>query len=455
VGPMIDEFTSPATWATKRLPQEGRGAPRYEVRDEFMTEWYMSQVPQVFIHRKYPSRLLSPEAFNLAVKPFSNVEDTARLLADRFPVQANGVAYRPHRDGQGAQILTVDGERLINTFRPSTTKSAAGDIGHFLEFMAHLVPDEIECHHVKQWCATLIARPEIRMQYALLLISETQGVGKTTLASSILAPLVGWWNVSCPTEQQITGSKFNGWSAHKRLAIISEIYSGQSRKCYDGLKAVITDDMVEVEQKYREPYKVENFVHIIASSNSMQALHLDAEDRRFLVPRVTEQKKPSEYWKSLNAWLNNGGLAIIAFWADGYVKQHGPVEKGSPPPATTAKDQVIAEARSEGARMVYDLAQTIIEQGEKVVLRLDEVREFVAQARGMNLGDMRLEKQLTLRKALIAGGMKQLPSTKAQDRRIAISGRPTEVVATFDVEPGTNWAQISVFHRKPGDLIEM
>ena len=36
------------------------------------------------------------------------------------------------------------------------------------------------------------------MLYGLLLVSETQGVGKTTLGERILAPLVGWHNVSVP-----------------------------------------------------------------------------------------------------------------------------------------------------------------------------------------------------------------------------------------------------------------
>jgi hypothetical protein len=80
---------------------------------------------------------------------------------------------------------------------------------------------------VLKWCATLIARPSIRMGYGLLLISEQQGIGKTTLGAHILAPLVGLHNTSFPGENDIT-SAFNEWVAHKRLAVISEIYSGSS-----------------------------------------------------------------------------------------------------------------------------------------------------------------------------------------------------------------------------------
>jgi len=55
--------------------------------------------------------------------------------------------------------------------------------------------DRIE---LMRWCATLIARPDIKMNYGVLLISETQGVGKSTLGEKILAPLIGKLNASFP-----------------------------------------------------------------------------------------------------------------------------------------------------------------------------------------------------------------------------------------------------------------
>ena len=100
-----------------------------------------------------------------------------------------------------------------------------------------------------RWCATLIARPDIRMQYGVLLISETQGVGKGTLGEKILLPLVGKHNVVVPSEKVVTG-KFTGWVAHKRLAVVHEIYAGYSSKAYDELKSIITDQYIEVEMKF-------------------------------------------------------------------------------------------------------------------------------------------------------------------------------------------------------------
>lgn len=53
------------------------------------------------------------------------------------------------------------------------------------------------------------------------------------MGADILAPCIGEWNTSFPDEQKITDNSFNGWIAHKRLAVVQEIYAGQSSKAYN------------------------------------------------------------------------------------------------------------------------------------------------------------------------------------------------------------------------------
>ena len=157
-----------------------------------------------------------------------------------------------------------------------------GDAARWHDFLRRLFPVAADRHEVERWCATFIARPDIRILYSMLLISLTHGVGKTTLGT-ILARLAGMWNVSHPNETAVCNTQFNSWKAHKRLAIVNEIYSGHSRAAYDKLKETITDDKVYVKEKNVPAYDIENWVHIFACSNSLKALHLDDEDRRWLV----------------------------------------------------------------------------------------------------------------------------------------------------------------------------
>ena len=96
-------------------------------------------------------------------------------------------------------------------------------------------------------------------------------------------PLIGDWNVSVPSEKEIVDSSFNSWIAHKRLAIVHEIYAGHSLTAYNRLKSVITDKEVRVNKKFIPEYEIEVAIHVFACSNSLRALKLDDTDRRWLV----------------------------------------------------------------------------------------------------------------------------------------------------------------------------
>ena len=63
---------------------------------------------------------------------------------------------------------------------------------------------------MQRWIATLVARPDIKMRYGVLLISEAQGVGKDTLISGVIAPLLGGI-ASTPSEEELIESAHNGW----------------------------------------------------------------------------------------------------------------------------------------------------------------------------------------------------------------------------------------------------
>jgi hypothetical protein len=60
------------------------------------------------------------------------------------------------------------------------------------------------------------------------------------------------------------------------------------------------------------PFKLDNWLHVFACSNSNQALKLSHQDRRWFVPKITSKKLPREWWETFNAWLTREeGLSII------------------------------------------------------------------------------------------------------------------------------------------------
>lgn len=482
IGPTFDDCIEPATWATDKVMPIGKGAPSYRIRPPFAAEWVVVKglAEPLFIHRDQTYRKLSEKAFNVAVKPFSHVDLTARYLKSSFSSQVSGITYNPaHEPG----VINVAGSQ-INTYRPPSIKAMKGDATPWTNFMGHLIPDEGDRTEVFRWVATFIARPDIRMLYALLLISENQGVGKGTLGY-ILAHQSGLWNTSFPSEEQIINPTYNAWIAHKRLAVVNEIYSGHSWKAYNKLKSTITDPLVDVSEKYLPTYTVDNWLQIIACSNSMNALRVDDDDRRWLIPRVTEDTKPTSYWKKFYAWLRVDGLGIIKSWAAEFLTTNDPVEQGDHAPDTTRKKQVISEGRSEGERIAFELGAYIagltVPEGhepfgpekfisvpdynrpakqtgapDNIIIDLHDVRDLVVARRGLKSDEdmKKLEKPARLHKMLLAAGLHDSYRDDDGERhRFMIDNRKTAIVANFPIPKGTEWEDLKQYHVKLRALV--
>ena len=343
-GPPMCDFLLPATQATVVLPAEGRGRPAVVLRDEFAAQVAYTVEPEriVFLHN--PSRDLRPDQFNTMIAPLSDTKDTAAKVFARLECQYDRLVYHP---GYNAGPLTLDGSRCFNVHEGGGIAPVSGHAGPWTNYLMHLFPVEADRAEVERFLATLIGRPGIRMTYGMLLISATQGVGKSTLGN-ILRALLGGRNVSFPNESAIVDSSFNGWIARKRLVFLQEFYSGRSRRTYDKLKTLVTDETVHVNEKFTPEYDMENWAHLIACSNSEAALHLDDEDRRWLVPTVTEKTRPREEWAAFHEWLARDGLGIIVDWAERTIAERGAVRTGDHAP-TSSRKRLLIEGRGQRA----------------------------------------------------------------------------------------------------------
>jgi hypothetical protein len=401
IGPRFEHFKKPATYATEIIQPTEKGEKAFTViRRHFQEEWYNIVTPEAFIHVDYPDRILTPKEFNNYVAPYSQASETSRLLVKDDAGKGVAIAYHPGRKPglytgpEGGQYINTHKATLVRSWPKKLTKA---DIAPFTEFMEHLIPVEHDRKELERWCATLLAKPDVKMHYGVLLISETQGVGKGTLGEKILAPLVGVGNTSFPGEEEIVESKYNYWTAHRRLAVVHEIYAGHSSRAYNKLKSIITDFNIEVHRKYMADYRVDNWVHAFACSNSMRALKLSLDDRRWLVPKVREEKRPEGYWEGFHSWLKfEFGLSKILRWAEDYGNY---VKTGQDAPWTTIKKEVVEEGYSDGQKLVANMLDAIREEaGGKPVLISDYdlqdlIRDVVHEGRSSD----RLEKPNTIR----------------------------------------------------------
>jgi len=440
-GPTFAECLLPATQATVELPAEGRGRPAVVLRDEFASMVAYTVEPPSFLLLSDPSRAMGADAFNAKVAPFSHVKDTASKVLTRIECQHDNLVYHP---GFDPGTLSLDGIRCFNVHNAPRLGPGDGDDGPWVEFLEHLIPDPDERAMVVRWLATLIARPGVRLRFGLLLISTTQGVGKNTLAH-ILRRIIGSENISFPSEKSVVDSQFNGWLARKRLIFIAEIYSGHSRKAYDNLKSVMADDYIEVNTKNVPQYTLMNWATVIACSNSEAALHLDDEDRRWLVPTVAERTMPPPWWARFYRWVDGPGAAIIKRWAERQAADGNHVRSGEHAPWSKRKRAIADASRSEGQQLAVSLAEYLTAIDRRVILRMSDVRSWIALQRGFrrgsepDLSDRRLEKPATIISAMrkVAG-----ITVWADTLRPKFGATREAVIMNFSPADGDAWADI-------------
>lgn len=77
---------------------------------------------------------------------------------------------------------------------------------------------------------------------------------------------------------------------------------------------MITDKYYFIEGKGKDRIPVPNYRHLILSSNEDWPVHLDPDDRRFFVLRVSEACKENHlYFKAIQEQLNNDGYEALLY----------------------------------------------------------------------------------------------------------------------------------------------
>lgn len=349
IGPAFNECVHPSTWMTDIVPNPDDPRKTMAVlRHNARGLWHYIEESEQFCYVERPDIIRKPDSLDAMLRPFCDVKKISDLLYSSFNGRITNFEYSP--DTLNRRI-TVNGKPSINLYIPSHIKPKPGNVEPWLEFLDQLFPIEKERHLVKRWIATLYARPEVRMIYALLLVSQEQGTGKSSLGN-ILANLVGFHNTSFPSESAI-GETYNSWLAKRRLIVCNEIYSGHSFKMFNKLKDLISEPTVTLREMYKNSTDMQNWAHFIMCSNSFNALKLDERDRRIFAPTVTETRWPNEKWDEFYDYLESGGYQIIADWCMNFGDY---VRKGERAPMTSRKQEMIESSKSDSAIRCEELA---------------------------------------------------------------------------------------------------
>lgn len=164
--------------------------------------------------------------------------------------------------------------------------------------------------YLRKWLASVFQYPDC--VHTAIVLCGSQGVGKNSFVEP-LGILLGSHYAPLSSISELI-SNFNYHLKNAVLIHANEALWGGNRKDIGTVKAMITEQTCLIEGKGKDRIVVRNFKHVIMSSNEDWPVHLDPDDRRFFVLRISENhKEDHEYFKNIHEEMLNGGYEALLY----------------------------------------------------------------------------------------------------------------------------------------------
>ncbi|KAF0675905.1 primase-helicase family protein [Profundibacterium mesophilum] len=399
--------------------------------------------------------LSNSEAHNMPIDP--NSERGDRL--DAFKVlREDPVADRVHNErfipGAREEIVEQDGVNWLNTYSSSDVKPVKGDAAWMLDHILYLCNgDKTIAGQLLDWMAFTAQNPGVKINYAPLLISPAQGVGKDTICIA-LARIIGYDNAYFLDDGAIADGRFD-FMKSTSLVVVPEIMCGERREVANKLKPLITQEVIRVNEKNVKPYRIMNQANFMMLSNYENAAFIEDEDRRYLVIICRQKPKSPDYFKDFYGKIWGDEIAAFAHVLMNRDLSH--FNPKAPAPHTEHKDTVRNATQNGVEAWLEDAWQSGAAPFEKDVINTREAlkaaqdagapRQMTVQAitaflkkeriGGGDLGKPRIN---------VSGAVKQVRLWAVRDFD-EISRAPNEVVGlAFN---GMSWRTAALEIQKP------
>lgn len=230
---------------------------------------------------------------------------------------AQGLTFRPDRPLRLVEDLAGLAGPCINTWRSPPPLDPApvtdDEVRIWLDHAEYLMPSLEEREAVLNWLAWVVQNQSEKPNFALVLGSTYEGVGKDMFLEP-LRTAVGSRYVRELKPHELT-SRFTGHLRETKLLIVQEMHSFERREMANLLKPLLASppDTLTIELKGRDGYAVPNIVAAVFCTNEANALAIDATGRRYLVAWCDAPPRPPADYSALHSWLHeHGGKELAA-----------------------------------------------------------------------------------------------------------------------------------------------
>ena len=250
---------------------------------------------EVSMYSKEDGKLLMQR--HLETLPFSS--DT-KAVVGRFMVSPHTTIY----DAVAFSPLPTPAGTL-NYWMGSPVIPAKGDWTTLKAFLLSVICDgDIgRFRYLVLFLAHMLQKPEEKPGVMVVLLGG-QGSGKGTFFE-LLRMIWPRTTLQVPDVNHVIG-QFNASVERNYVLCMDEALFVGDRKSTDRLKSFVTERIVTIEQKYQPRRTIESFHRFFCSSNHKHFAQVDADDRRFMILKVSEERKGDHpYWDQVHKALKD------------------------------------------------------------------------------------------------------------------------------------------------------
>ena len=260
----------------------------YHDVDNLQVKYQPHDVKQVIIQRMielFPKWQLSDQGwrdfFKLLLDPPVNLLNPERSI----PVWSGKRHFIPRNE---QKVVFEKGTASINTWSEPKYRMAKGNESPaFMRFLEYVIPKEEERSVFLDWLAWVLQHEDEKPAWAIMLYSEKQGTGKSTLAD-VLKELFGGRNTGRINGVSKLVGRFNKEVLENKLVIVEEVEVKRGSPQANSLKSLVTEDSTMVEAKHLPAY-VENIYCAFLMTTNHLPLWLEESDRRFFIMEFDHQ----------------------------------------------------------------------------------------------------------------------------------------------------------------------
>ena len=165
--------------------------------------------------------------------------------------------------------------------------------------------------YVLGWMAFAVQKPNVLPEVALVMRGK-QGTGKGVFARGF-GKLFGQHFLHVARPENLVGN----FNAHLRDAIVvfADEASLVGDKVSEGvLKALITEEELTIEGKFKDIVTCRNLVHLIVASNNERIINAAPEERRFCVLDVSDKHmQQTDYFAAIANQMDEGGREAMLY----------------------------------------------------------------------------------------------------------------------------------------------